>query len=257
MASNWGSRLTTLRQAVYICPLGQPQSGEMLLGMAVQVLYNLGGHRIRATPGFQARAQHNQHLRALFWLCYGMDREFSIRKTQPPLINDADCDLDLPVNYAVKSSENHFYMKPLSSTELLYPSDLRLALMKAKIYRLLYSPQSHELSEARRLQRIRELDEELSALKQEYPVECRPDAFATESAPDYLFHDLSIRGASVHLEYYYCLGKIHGASSFNDISLAESWSPLSSSAEICYEAARSTLIYLGRVRHYINYHTFW
>ncbi|KAJ5584624.1 transcriptional regulator family: Fungal Specific TF [Penicillium hispanicum] len=244
--------------AVYIAPLGQPQSAEFLLGIAVQVLYNLGGNRARPVHEAHGRSQSNQHLRALFWICYGMDREFSIRKGQPPLINDDDCDLDLPAAYAEKSSDHHFYWKPLSSKELLYPSDLRIVLIKSKIYRLLYSPQSQEHSEARRLQHIRELDDELSALRLEYPVACRPDAFATESAPDYLFHDLSIRGVSVHLEYYYCLGKIHGAKdSFSSVPTANKWPPLASSAEICYEAARSTLIYIGHVRHYINSHTFW
>ncbi|KAJ5670733.1 transcriptional regulator family: Fungal Specific TF [Penicillium maclennaniae] len=243
--------------AIYICPLGQPQSAEPLLGMAVQVLYNLGGHKVRASREFQGRPQHNQHLRALFWLCYGMDKEFSIRKGQPPLLNDADCDLELPAKYALKPSENHFYFKPLSSQELLYPSDLRFSLLKTKIFRLLYSREGQAHSEARRLQLIRELDDELSALKMEYPVECRPDAFATQSAPDYLFHDLSIRGVSIHLEYYYCLGKIHGASDLYNIPTMQNWSPLPSSAEICYEAARSTLIYMTRVQHYVNYHTFW
>jgi hypothetical protein len=186
-----------------------------------------------------------------------MDKEFSIRKGQPPLLNDADCDLDLPKNYALKPSENHFYFKPLSSKELLFPSDLRFSLLKTKIYRFLYSREGQAQSEASRLQLIRELDDELSAMKSEYPVECRPDAFATPSAPDYMFHDLSIRGVSIHLEYYYCLGKIHGASECFNIPQMQSWSPLPSSAEICYEAARSTLIYISRVQHYINYHTFW
>jgi hypothetical protein len=71
-----------------------------------------------------------------------------------------------------------------------------------------------------------------------------------------LFHDLSMRGVTIHLEYYYCLGKIHGANT-SAIPTSNSWSSLSSSAEICYEAARSTLIYIGRARQYINYHTFW
>ncbi|KAJ5103917.1 transcriptional regulator family: Fungal Specific TF [Penicillium argentinense] len=237
-------------QAIFICPLGQPQYAEMLLGMAVQVLYNLGGHKVRP--------QQNNHLRVMFWIVYGMDREFATRKSQPPLINDAECDLDLPAAYARKPSEHHIFWRPLSSIkELLYPSDLRLSLIKSRIHKLLYSVQSQEYSEAKRLQHIRELDHQLSDLKAEYPVECRPDAFATESAPDYLFHDLSIRGVSVHLEYYYCLGKIHGASNTAQIPSSKSLSPLPSSSEICYEAARSTLIYLGRVRHYINYHTFW
>lgn len=244
-------------QVVYISPLGQPVSAELLLGIAIQVLYNLGGHKIRPTPETPGRSQQSLHLRALFWLCYGIDSEFSIRKGQPPMLSDVHCDLDLPVNYTSKSSEHHFYWKPLSSKELLYPSDLRLNLIKSKIYKLLYSEKNASHSEARRIQLIRELDHDLSTLRSEFPVDCRPDLFATENAPDYLFHDLSIRGVSIHLEYYYCLGKIHGANNSYNIPAQDSWSPLQSSAEICYEAARSTLIYVSRVQHIINYHTFW
>ncbi|OKO97635.1 hypothetical protein PENSUB_9926 [Penicillium subrubescens] len=243
--------------AVYIAPLGQPVSSEFLLGIGIQVLYNLGGHKIRPTPETPGRIQQSQHLRALFWLCYGIDSEFSIRKGQPPMLSEVHCDLDLPINYTLKSSEHHFYWKPLSSKELLYPSDLRLSLIKTKIYSLLYSEKNASHSEARRIQLIRELDHDLSVLRSEFPVDCRPDLFATENAPDYLFHDLSIRGVSIHLEYYYCLGKIHGANNSYNIPASKSWWPLPSSAEICYEAGRSTLIYIGRVQHYINYHTFW
>ncbi|KAJ5812855.1 transcriptional regulator family: Fungal Specific TF, partial [Penicillium robsamsonii] len=242
---------------LYITPLGRPQAGELLLGIAVQLIYTLGANRIQTPNEIHRTDQRSQHLRALFWHCYAIDKEFSIRKTQPPLINDADCDLDLPTTYAQETSTRHFYMKPLSSKELLFPSDLRFSVLKSKIFRLLYSVHSQTLPEARRLQHIRELDQELSDLKLGYPIDCRPEAFATESAPDYLFHDLSIRGVNIHLEYYYCLGKIHGASSSCRIPSPQSWSPLPSSAELCFEAARSSLIYIWRVRQFVNDHTFW
>ncbi|KAJ5499039.1 hypothetical protein N7453_008090 [Penicillium expansum] len=138
-----------------------------------------------------------------------------------------------------------------------FPSDLRFSLLKSKIFRLLYSADSQALPEARRLQHIRELDQELSDLKLGYPADCRPEVFATESAPDYLFHDLSIRGVNIHLEYYYCLGKIHGANGSCKIVSPHSWSPLPSSAELCFEAARCSLIYIWRVRQFVNQHTFW
>ncbi|KAJ6003421.1 transcriptional regulator family: Fungal Specific TF [Penicillium sp. IBT 35674x] len=243
--------------AIYIAPIGQTQSIDLLLGIAIQALYSLGGHQIRLTPKTPGRSQENQHLRALFWLCYGMDSELCIRKGQPQLINEAHCDMDLPVNYALKSKEHHFYWKPLSSKELLYPSDLRLNLIKTKIQTMLYSEKNAPNSEARKLQLIRELDDELSKLRSEFPVECRPDLFATEGAPNYLFHDLSMRGVSIHLEYYYCLGKIHGSINSYNIPTSSSGPPLLSSTQITYEAARCTLIYIGRVRHYINFHTFW
>ncbi|KAJ5116275.1 transcriptional regulator family: Fungal Specific TF [Penicillium angulare] len=242
---------------IYLSPLGQSQPIDLLLGIAIQTLYSLGGHKTKSSQRTSDQASNDRHLRALFWLCYGIDSELSIRKGRPPLLNHDHCDLDLPVNYAQKSKEQHFYWKPLSPNELLYPSDLRFNLIKTKIYAMLYSEKNAPQSEARRIQLIRELDNELSDLRSEFPVNCRPDVFATENAPKYVFHDLSIRGVSIHLEYYYCLGKIHGANNPYNISAAGSHSPLPSSAEITYEAARSTLIYIGRVRHYINYHTFW
>ncbi|KAJ5782589.1 transcriptional regulator family: Fungal Specific TF [Penicillium paradoxum] len=242
---------------LYIAPLGRPQAAELLLGIAVQLIYNLGANRIQRPHEIHRTDQRSQHLRALFWHCYAVDKEFSIRKSQPPLLNDDDCDLDLPTTYAQETSERHFYMKPLSSKELLFPSDLRFSVLKSKIFRLLYSVRSQSLPEARRLQHIRELDQELSDLKLGYPVNCRPNTFATENAPDYLFHDLSLRGVNIHLEYYYCLGKIHGASSSCRIPSPQSWSPLPSSAELCFEAARSSLIYIWRVRQFVNHQTFW
>ncbi|KAJ5887534.1 transcriptional regulator family: Fungal Specific TF [Penicillium taxi] len=239
--------------AFFLAPLGKPQSAEFLLAIAVQVLNGLAGNKNPSVNDAGSR-----HLRVLFWLCFGMDNAFSFRKCQPPLINVDNCDMELPPAYATKPSAQHFFWKPLTPNELLYPSDLRLNVIQSKIYRLLYSPQSRNLSEARRLQHIRELDDELSALKLDYPVQCRPDLFATETASDYLFHDLSIRGVTVHLEYYASICKIHGSSdSFASDPVPSSWSPPPSSAEICYEATRSTLIYIIRVRHYINYHTFW
>ncbi|KAJ5288686.1 transcriptional regulator family: Fungal Specific TF [Penicillium angulare] len=242
---------------IYLSPLGQSQPIDLLLGIAIQTLYSLGGHKKKSSQGTSDQASNDRHLRALFWLCYGIDSELSIRNGRPPLLNHDHCDLDLPVNYAQKSKEQHFYWKPLCSDELLYPSDLRFNLIKTKIYAMLYSEKNAPQSEAGRIQLIRELDNELSDLRSEFPVNCRPDVFATENTPKYVFHDLSIRGVSIHLEYYYCLGQIHGANNPYNISAAGSHLPLPSSAEITYEAARSTLIYIGRVRHYINYHTFW
>jgi hypothetical protein len=244
-------------KALYIAPLGQPQTAEILLAMAVRILFNLGAHRTRATYETTALKQQHQHLRALFWTLYAVDKEMSLRKCQPPMINDADCDLTLPEEYVAQSSEHQFFTSDLSPKELLYPSDLRLAMLKSKVYHLLYSEQSLSHSRARRLQLIRELDEELNDLKSQFPEACKPDAVVNGNVPDYLVHDLSLRGVNVHLEYYHCLSKIHGASAIGSTPVLQSLSPPSTSMELCYQAARSTLIYLRRVRHLIFPETFW
>lgn len=197
------------------------------------------------------------HLRAIFWHCYILDKELAIRFGRPPLINDIDCDLRLPDNYISSWSHDHFFHRPLSSQILLYTSDLRLALIKSKIYALLYSDHGRAQPEARRLQYIRELDEELNALKSSFPASCWPDVFATGDSPDYTFHDLSLRGVNLHLEYYFCLGKIHGASSAYSLTSPHSWSFLPSSAELFYQESRTMLLYISRIRRFLNWHTYW
>lgn len=240
----------TYQQTLYICPLGLPQTGEVLLSMAVKILFNLGGNT--KTP-----KQNGQHLRALFWVAYGIDKENSLRRSRPPLINDADCDLDLPATYVSEYADYHFFGEEScpSSTALLYPADLRMAILKSRIYRLLYSVQGQRQSMARRLQCIRELDQELSDMKADFPLQCQPDGFAKGSVPDTLFHDLNLRGVSIHLGYYFCLTKIHAAASVGDY---DSFSPPPpSSVELCYQAARSTLLYISRVQQGIIPETYW
>lgn len=173
------------------------------------------------------------------------------------MINDIDCDLRLPDNYISSWSHDHFFHRPLSSQVLLYTSDLRLALIKSKIYALLYSDHGRAQPEARRLQYIRELDEELNALKSSFPASCWPDVFATGDAPDYTFHDLSLRGVNLHLEYYFCLGKIHGASNAYSLTSPHSWTFLPSSAELFYQESRTMLLYISRIRQFLNWHTYW
>jgi hypothetical protein len=233
------------------------------MSLAVRILYNLKGNV--TNPGYlntlgspdpeQIRLHH--HLRALFWVCYSIDKEMSLRRCQPPIINDADCDLDLPATYVSIKSDHQFFHSPLSLQELLYPTDLRLAVLKSKIYRLLYSSSSLRLPESTRLHLIRQLDEELSELKSQFPAVCQPDKYAKGDVPDSLLHDLSLRGVNTHFEYYHCLSKIHGACISGSGSAIRNLSPPSSSIELCYQACRSTLLYICRIQHLVMKDTFW
>ncbi|KAF7586584.1 hypothetical protein BBP40_008658, partial [Aspergillus hancockii] len=208
--TNLMSLETLVWLTLYIGPLGQPQLAGMILAMAIRILYNIGGNKHKQTYESPEQNRRNQHVRALFWLCYAIDKEMAFRECKTPLINDADCDLDIPPTYVSTSSDSSFFPKPLSSQELLFPSDIRLALIKSKIHRLLYSDQGVAQSEARRIQYIRELDQELSDFKSNFPVNCQPEGVLNRTVPDFLLHDLSLRGVNIHLEYYHCLAKIHG-----------------------------------------------
>ncbi|KAL2860019.1 hypothetical protein BJX68DRAFT_275474 [Aspergillus pseudodeflectus] len=243
--------------AQYITPTGQTEAGQLLLGVAVRMLYNLGAHRVRPTT---ASTEEHSHLRALFWACYGMDKEMSIRSVQPPLINDAECDLDLPPNYIQSASVHQFVDQALPDHILLYPSDLRFALLKSRLYTHLLSPTARALPEPRRLEVIRQLDHELAELKASFPAHFQPDPTAYLN-PNYKVHDISLRGMNIHLEYYYCLRTIHEASIVSSMAYpgtdnAQSL-PLASSVELYYHAVRSTLLYFIRVEGLVQAPTVW
>ncbi|TPR06511.1 Cupin domain family protein [Aspergillus niger] len=224
----------------YVMPSGKIETGQLLLSLATRMILTLGAHRMSVMSEPEGR-----HLRALFWFCYGADKNMIIRYNQSPHFTDEDCDLQIPDNYVLSSSDNQFFSRPLSNNELLFPSDVRLSLLKSKVYHLLYSRHARALPEARRLQYIRELDQELNDLKCTFPASCWPDLFATPSAPNYTFHDLSMRGVCLHLEFYFLLGKIHEASPLlKSNSNSSSWSILPSSAELFHQESRSILIYI-------------
>ncbi|PIG81428.1 hypothetical protein AARAC_005698 [Aspergillus arachidicola] len=236
---------------IYIPPTGQSYPAEMMLAAAVRILYKLGGHRQRA-PNENHGAHNHYHIRSLFWLSYWMDKEMSLRACREPMINDASCDLELPSTYVSQSSTYQFLQAPLSSDILLYPSDLRLALIKSKIYRLLHSDSGREQPESTRMQRILELDQELSALESSFPAHCQPHVFATPDCPLYAFHDLSMRGVTLHLDYYYCVKRIHEASAACGTQYS-----FSSGMGLSYQTSRCMLLYINQVRAFITWHSFW
>ncbi|KAE8420431.1 hypothetical protein BDV36DRAFT_249823 [Aspergillus pseudocaelatus] len=236
---------------IYIPPTGQSYPAEMMLAAAVRILYKLGGHRQNNPDGDQGTHNH-YHIRSLFWLSYWMDKEMSLRACREPMINDASCDLELPSTYVSQSSTYQFLQAPLSSDILLYPSDLRLALIKSKIYRLLHSDSGRAHPESTRMQRILELDQELSALESSFPAHCQPHVFATPDCPLYAFHDLSMRGVTLHLDYYYCVKRIHEASAACSTQYS-----FSSGMGLSHQTSRCMLLYINQVKSFITWHSFW
>ncbi|KAJ5547121.1 hypothetical protein N7494_004706 [Penicillium frequentans] len=244
-----------LMMTLYIAPLGQPQTAELLLSMAVRILSNLGAYTNENSCPVN-ESSNREHLRALFWLCYSIDKEMCLRQCQAPLISNNDCDLDLPAAYVPLSSKEQFFEYQQDSRQLLFPTDLRLTIFKSKLYDRLYSHSSLRTPEAIRLRLIRELDDELHELKSLFPAACQPEKLISADTPHGTFRDLSMRGVCIHLDYYHCLTKIHGAILVG-VNATKDLSTLSSSLELCYQAARSTLVYLSRMRHLITTETYW
>ncbi|GAT29301.1 C6 transcription factor [Aspergillus luchuensis] len=277
LASVWKLE-TFVILALHIAPAGYPQQAQLLLSTAIRILYQLGGHRITPPPEYQPQAsstttnntKSHSHLRAIFWLCYSMDKEMCIRSCSPPLIHDIDVDLDFPQTYigSTTHSPPPPRQSPSSSTSLssyhsteiplLYPSDIRLAIFKSHIYNRLYSSHAQSLPEARRLAHIRQLDQDLSELYAEFPlghtpvhtprsetstpIHRDPTIPSSSSNEESSNHKLvNIRPINIHLEYHHCVRKLHEASITTSLSVVSA--PLASSLELYYQASRSTLLY--------------
>ncbi|PGH28131.1 hypothetical protein AJ80_00021 [Polytolypa hystricis UAMH7299] len=115
-------------------------------------------------------------LRNIFWVCYVLDKDFSLRTGQPPAINDDHCDLTLPTNYGehLKHQISTHHISSENPVEMTLLGDLRLSKIKGKTYNMLYSIGALRKSDTELLKSIRELDNELEAWRVSVPHRCRP-----------------------------------------------------------------------------------
>jgi hypothetical protein len=202
--------------------------------------------------------QHDRHTRTLFWLCYVLDKDISLRTGHPPLLTEEYCDLTLPDDYTslyelLPDSEQHL----LESREVLtpyFPSDLRLSQVKEKTCRLLYSPQAFKVDDSQVLSRIRQLDHDLEDWRLSIPLTFRPKLTVLPNSlqfPPGMTHPQRLRCLHLQLEYLYLMTAIHaivrrcGATHPDGVGLPDDLhSVVHSSSDLALEAGRSTLLFL-------------
>ncbi|KAK3373029.1 fungal-specific transcription factor domain-containing protein [Lasiosphaeria ovina] len=245
---------------------GQVQSSTMLHSLACRIVFFLGGHLLADPWSTPLASQTKRHLRQLFWLCYSLDKEISLRTGQPPSIDDNHCDLTLPAGYlAVQYLDKDKYADsaPWEETAVpILPGDLRLAFIKSKTCTLLYSAQSLRKSDAELLKDIRELDDELERWRLSVPRNHRPLLSVSPDAAADQFTECSadgVRTLVVNFEYHYLMATIHRAT-----GRCRAWGDnghvaggvaeleeqgVSSSLTLSIEASRSTLLFLRSVPH--------
>ncbi|KAF7560408.1 hypothetical protein G7046_g3743 [Stylonectria norvegica] len=256
---------------------GRLQSATMLHAVACRFVYILGGHSNNYVKPFGAEVNRQEratrHLRMLFWLCYLFDKDISLRTGQPPIMADEFCDLTLPDNYTL----HHFSVPSLGDTMLspqyadeslvpYLPGDLRLSILKHKIFLVLYSAQALRKSDAQLLRDIRELDAELENWRLNVPLDFRP---ALSISPSFrLFPEMklpqSMQRIGLHLEYHHLMTTIHRASGRCYVLNAETGAAegdanfgVQSSMALSLEASRSTLFYLQAAIDGLVGEAFW
>ncbi|KAH6867877.1 hypothetical protein B0T10DRAFT_451458 [Thelonectria olida] len=256
---------------------GRLHSAALLHAVACRIIFMLGGHTQANFKPYGAEVTRKEreirHLRMIFWLCYIFDQDIALRTGQPPIMCQENCDLTLPDGYL----ENCFCLpalgngivSPSFADERLFPylpGDLRLAQLKEKTFRLLYSVQALGKADAELLRDIRELDDEIETWRVSIPHEFRP-ALSISQHPRLVQETKlpqSMQHIALRLEYHHLMATIHRASGrcypiSPDVSFheGERSGAIDSSLALALEASRSTLHYLQAAIDGLAGEAFW
>jgi hypothetical protein len=257
---------TALMLALHQLFSGQIPFCSIYLSLACRIMFMLGGHILPdpwTSPGetdaetLAGWTPHEaRHLRKLFWLCYTLDKEISLRTGQPPAISDDHCDLTLPGGYLdVQYLDEWLYADVTRLDDAavpLLPGDLRLTMIKSKACKLLYSAEALRKSDADLLRDIRELDEELERWRLSVPPKHRPVLALSQSAMRPPESQKSIRTIVIHFEYQHLMATIHQATSRCrawTASESREMDSVRSSLALAVEASRSTVLSLRTAVH--------
>lgn len=205
---------------------------------------DLGGHfahlknHLTEDP-FTERQRH--HIRMLFWLCYVLDKDISLRSGKPPFLTEQYCDLTITGNSAAEELTHHL------------PNDPGLSVIKEKACRLLYSAVAYNISDSQLLLHIRDLDDDLERWRLSIPVSTRP-RLAIPSDRPILPPDSSISQGiqyiKLQLDYLYTLTTVHttvrrcGPTNKDELLPEDLHSVTHSSIDLSLEAGHSTLSFL-------------
>ncbi|KKK17245.1 hypothetical protein ARAM_001822 [Aspergillus rambellii] len=233
---------------------GDAFSVDIMLSAAARFLFNLGGNiPTRTTSLFALRC------RTLFWTIYTIDKELCFRTGRPPSLCDDQCDLTLPdeteyanqVGYGIlpKPGPDHLH--------IAFPTDLRIAIIKSRIYTRLWSVPAQFKSDAELLQTIRELDVAVEEWKVHLPTVEDPVVLNPEMADDF---DMRHRFWLLNFQYQYCVAAIHQTTTGCAAWIRDENQQLpgiTSSLAVAVAASRSLLDILMDRRFSLEMGSFW
>lgn len=225
---------------------------QRLLSLACHIIVDLDGHSdlsdARHTSGNYSE-RLRRHTRGLFWLCYRLDKDASLRQGRPPILTQEHCDLTFPDDYRNSWLLPDNYYESMVNPYLSAAS--RLSLIKENVCRLLFSRSATSTDDNLVLLNIRHLDEELEKWRVALPHRIQPTLViyadhATSSA--YFGSRREVWSLVLQLDYCYTLIMIHTAirkcnkAGSEPGSISEDLHQVvHSSINLSLEAARSTL----------------
>ncbi len=241
------------------------------------MICGLDGHR--KTPSLphgsemSSAQREGHHTRVLFWICYMLDKDISLRSGHPPLLTDDYCDLS-PLGRFMDCYTSSIEMDTIASGDSSHnatvqhiPGDLQLNRLKERAYSLLFSPRAFQMTDGELLLYIRQLDNELEDWRVSIPSNFRPKLSISQNC--YLLpHGMNlaqkVRCFYLQLEYHYLLIVIHTAVRRYGAETAEAEDlpedvhiVMHSSIDLSLEASRSTLWLLKSSVTVLPEEAFW
>ncbi|MCJ1314486.1 hypothetical protein MMC25_008168 [Agyrium rufum] len=231
-----------LGMAVVLQGTPNPYPASMLVAAAVRLCHNLGMHK-REGYASADPSDVTQRIR-VFWIAYVLDKDFSLRLDQPPLLTDDEVVVDLPSN---QLSDDLGLLYAYGGTCVIDIFRLRcqLAIIQGKIYSKLYSARALKLPWQERTNAVTALSRLLESWKCSIPTELRPDRLTSNLKGSDLVHIMIL-----FLTYFNCLCLVHRCI-FNSTGWMEhvrkanggSLEPCmgKESQEFCFSAARASI----------------
>ncbi|CAG8255317.1 unnamed protein product [Penicillium salamii] len=261
---NFDSLQAAILLALLSILAGEIQIGVHYTSIASRLLITAGAHTMSDDFNCSSTTPSNlrQHLRTLFWFCYTLDRDLSLRTGQPHCLRDEDCILDIPPVYKENLHLCLDHSPGSADTNLgspIFPCDLRLSKIKSRTFDALYSRRAFQKSDVDLLRSIRELDEELECWRMSLPENLRPQL---SFAPGHTKPKNTYR-VFAHMNYYCCVNLIHLAGGrcsawrSGSTTVRETLDGIQLSLTLSVEASRSLLLFLDDSEARISAASFW
>ncbi|KAJ5232839.1 hypothetical protein N7468_005795, partial [Penicillium chermesinum] len=225
--------------------------------IACRIVCSLQGHVVRPQQLAPDSIQERLQIRNLFWVCYALDKEISLRTGSPPLLVDVYCDLSPP--RATNDTTSEMPGECEGSLYQFLPrflGDIHLSKLKERIFKLLFSAQALNEHDGQILTNIRQLDEEAEIWRASIPEPLRPALFVLPDTNSRAANQVSptmLHRISLQLQHQHLMIIIHtmvrrctldasdGIRGLHDVA--------HSSFDISLEAGRSTLWCLRYLIH--------
>ncbi|RAL02483.1 fungal specific transcription factor domain-containing protein, partial [Aspergillus ibericus CBS 121593] len=252
---------TAILLAISGTMIGELQTAMNFTSIAARQIMAVGAHTWSEPPGDESALSTPKHLRTLFWICYALDKDLALRTGQPHCLRNDDCNLQLPTAYIEQLDSRMSYAPQSHRYEgALFPVDLRLSMIKSRIFTALYSYSGLRKTDVEIIRSIRELDDELEQWRTSIPALLRPQLSFAHQPDATTPKNMSL--VLTHLDYYSCVNLIHLAGGRcqawrSTTTPAGLMDGLRLSLNFSVEASRSLLLFLSDSEAYVSPGGFW